>query len=84
MPSKATDTLATIRRTGRPPKGYKSDRVFENDGRGGGQVLPKTDGAGKPVTYNEYDVNPYTKGVNRGGERIVVGSDGKAYFTDNH
>jgi guanyl-specific ribonuclease Sa len=54
-----------------------------NDGRGGGQALPRTDAAGNPITYKEYDVNPFSQGVNRGAERIVRGSDGSAYFTDN-
>ncbi|MCV4714119.1 hypothetical protein OFC05_29060, partial [Escherichia coli] len=54
----------------------------KNDGRGGGQVLPKTDSAGNPIKYKEYDVNPYQKGVNRGAERLVRGtSDGKTYHT---
>ncbi|MBW4501603.1 MAG: hypothetical protein KME57_19080 [Scytonema hyalinum WJT4-NPBG1] len=35
------------------------------------------------VTYTEYDVNPYT-GKNRGTDRIVIGSDGKKYYTNNH
>lgn len=34
--------------------------------------------------YKEYDANPYTPGVNRGTERVVIGSDGKKYFTNNH
>ena len=55
-----------------------------NDGRGGGQILPKTDSAGNTITYAEYDINPYTRGVNRGAERLVRGSDGTTYFTGNH
>ena len=47
--------------------------------------LPKTDANGNPVTYKEYDVNPAPKaGQNRGAERMVIGSDGKAYYTDDH
>lgn len=47
--------------------------------------LPKTDADGKPITYKEYDINPAPKaGQNRGAERMVVGSDGKAYYTDDH
>ncbi|MCA9091421.1 MAG: hypothetical protein KDA90_22630, partial [Planctomycetaceae bacterium] len=84
IPQKATDTLNTIRQTNAAPKGYKGGATFANDGRGGGQVLPKSDSAGKPITYREFDVNPYQKGVNRGAERIVIGSDGRSYFTNNH
>jgi len=35
-------------------------------------------------TYKEWDVNTYRRGVNRGQERLVTGSDGSAYYTDNH
>jgi hypothetical protein len=64
--------------------GYVGGRTFNNDGRGGGQVLPRHDASGRSITYKEYDVNPLTPGVNRGGERVVVGSDGSRYYTDDH
>jgi len=54
-----------------------------NDGRGGGQVLPRQDSHGAPITYREWDVNPYT-GANRGTERLVTGSDGSAWYTSDH
>jgi guanyl-specific ribonuclease Sa len=69
---------------GKAPAGYKGGRTFMNDGRGGGQVLPQTDATGQRVSYREYDVNPFQSGVNRGPERIVIGSDGSAYYTSNH
>ena len=84
VPGKATNTLKTIRETGKAPEGFKGGRTFENDGRNGGEVLPKTDAAGNPITYQEWDVNPFQKGINRGDERIVTGSDGSARFTENH
>ena len=84
VPQKAQDTLGTVRQTGAPPSGYRGGRTFANDGRGGGQVLPRTKPDGSPITYNEYDVNPYTPGVNRGAERLVVGSDGRSYYTSDH
>lgn len=31
-----------------------------------------------------WDVNPYVKGFDRGAERLVTGSDGKAYYTSDH
>ena len=34
--------------------------------------------------HQEFDVNPYQRGVNRGAERLVVGSDGRAYYTSDH
>ena len=84
IPQHATDTLDTVRQTGAAPSGYRGGRTFANDGRGGGQVLPTTDAQGRPITYQEWDVQPYQRGVDRGVERIVTGSDGRAYYTDNH
>jgi hypothetical protein len=46
--------------------------------------LPTTDAAGSPITYQEYDRFPYTPGVGRGGDRIILGSDGSRYFTSDH
>ena len=83
-PQHIQDALTTIKRTGNPPSGYKGGDVFQNDGRGGGQVLPKTDTGGNPITYREYDVQPYQQGVNRGAERIVRGSDGSTWYTTDH
>jgi len=37
-----------------------------------------------PERLREFDIRPYTAGKNRGAERIVVGSDGRAWYTDNH
>jgi guanyl-specific ribonuclease Sa len=48
-------------------------------------MLPKRDSNGKPITYKEYDINPEPKhGSDRGKERMVIGSDGKAYYTRDH
>ena len=69
---------------GQAQPGYVGDGSFANDGRGNGQVLPKTTEDGTPITYKEYDVHPYTRGVNRGQERIVIGSDGSRYYTPDH
>ncbi len=80
---KVLAVLEVIDRTGEAPAGYRGGAQFMNDGRGGGQVLPRTDAGGKPVTYREWDVNPYT-GANRGTERLVTGSDGSAWYTNDH
>jgi len=80
---KVLAVLDVIDRTGRAPAGYRGGGQFMNDGRDGGEVLPRTDADGKPVTYREWDVNPYT-GANRGTERLVTGSDGSAWYTDDH
>jgi guanyl-specific ribonuclease Sa len=84
VPQKARDVLDIIRNTGAAPAGYRGGRAFANDGRNGGQILPRTDGNGNPITYREWDVNPYQPGVNRGAERIVTGTDQSAYYTSDH
>lgn len=54
---------------------------FENAKR----KLPTKDKDGKPITYREYDINPTPQhGANRGEERMVIGSDGSAYYTNDH
>jgi guanyl-specific ribonuclease Sa len=64
--------------------GYKGGSHFANDGRAGGQILPTHDSNNLAITYKEYDVNPYQKGFNRGTQRVVIGSDGKSYYTSDH
>jgi RHS repeat-associated protein len=85
IPKKALDVVEYANANGGAAmQGYKGGRAFLNDGRQGAQVLPKTGANGKPITYREYDVNPFKQGVNRGVERVVIGSDGKSYYTSDH
>ena len=84
IPLTVLNTLNTIDRTGTAPQGYKGGRQFQNDGRAGGQTLPKTDANGKSITYREWDVNSAQAGASRGTERIVTGSDGSASYTNDH
>jgi RHS repeat-associated protein len=84
VPSYAKTIAQVVAKTGRTLKGYKGGRNFENDGRNKGQILPKLDPNNKPITYREFDVHPFTKGINRGMERVVIGSDGSSYFTSDH
>jgi guanyl-specific ribonuclease Sa len=60
--------------------GTKGGGSFEN--REG--LLPTTDASGRPITYQEWDVNPKVPGQGRDGQRIVTGSDGSAWYTDGH
>jgi RHS repeat-associated protein len=71
-------------KNGAAQPGFKGGRVFENDGRDGGEVLPLSDENGNLITYREYDVHPYVKGQNRGQERVVIGSNKKVYYTNEH
>jgi guanyl-specific ribonuclease Sa len=79
----AAQALASGAIKKKPPKLKKGERAggfpFGNyEGR-----LPKQTADGKPITYTEYDVNGYD-GVNRGAERVVVGSDGRCWYTSDH
>ncbi|MFF3224828.1 ribonuclease domain-containing protein [Nocardia suismassiliense] len=47
-------------------------------------TLAAEDAAGKPITYQEWDVNPKQRGRSRDAERIVTGSDGSAWYTGDH
>lgn len=84
VPAYVTHVLDVIDSTGAAPSGYQGGRTFSNDGRGGGERLPQRDDQGRSLSYREWDVQPYQRGVNRGAERLVTGSDGSAYFTEDH
>jgi hypothetical protein len=49
--------------------------------------LPEVDTAGQTITYKEFDIKPYD-GVNRGAERVVIGTDSLGnktyYYTADH
>jgi RHS repeat-associated protein len=59
--------------------GYRGGGTYANDGRGGTPILP-----GRGVTFREYDVRPFQPGVNRGADRVVIDSKGRAYYTGDH
>ncbi|MGK8485981.1 ribonuclease domain-containing protein [Nocardia asiatica] len=84
VPERAYATLREID-AGRWPgsanaPGTKGGERWMN--RGGD--LPAEDGSGKPITYQEWDVNPKQPGRSRDAERIVTGSDGSAWYTGDH
>ena len=85
VPQRAVDAAQYAQdNNGAAQPGYRGNDPFANDGRGGGQVLPQLDGNGSPITYTEYDVNPFVPGVGRGIERVVGGSDGSWWYTNDH
>lgn len=65
---------------GEAPAGYKGGRQFMNYE----EKLPQTERNGNAIVYREYDVNQWIRGVDRGAERLVQGSDGKSYITTDH
>ncbi|MEA5458611.1 ribonuclease domain-containing protein [Arcicella sp. LKC2W] len=79
-PEKALKVLKYVRENGVAIDGYVGGRKFGNyEG-----LLPKNDASGKRINYQEWDVNPKVNGKNRGTERLITGSDGKAYYTNDH
>ncbi|WP_435353179.1 ribonuclease domain-containing protein [Emticicia sp. SJ17W-69] len=80
IPNKVYEVLKYIRENGSAPNGYVGGRKFGNYEN----LLPKKEPNGRRINYQEWDVNPKKQGKNRGAERLITGSDGKAYFTNNH
>jgi guanyl-specific ribonuclease Sa len=70
--------------TGADRPNVRNPHEFKNNGKGGTQVLPTHDHEGNPITYTEHTVNPREPGKPLDRKRIVTGSDGSVYCTDNH
>jgi dienelactone hydrolase/guanyl-specific ribonuclease Sa len=80
IPDKALKVLEYVDKHNEAMDGYEGGRTFGNFER----RLRVTDDKGRRIKYREWDVNPLRPGVNRGPERLVTGSDGTAYYTDDH
>lgn len=80
IPQKVYDVLKYIRSNNQPMPGYVGGRIFSNRE----EMLPREDNNGKPILYHEWDVNPKMQGQNRGTERIITGTDGRAWYTNDH
>jgi guanyl-specific ribonuclease Sa len=80
IPHKVYVVLAYIRAHHHAMDGYEGGRVFQNSEA----ILPQSDSSGNSIEYQEWDVNPKIPGENRGAERLVTGSDGRAWYTNNH
>ncbi|GAB2635536.1 hypothetical protein GCM10027035_31210 [Emticicia sediminis] len=80
VPQKVYEVLKYIKENGVAREGYVGGRKFGNYEK----QLPQKDENGRRINYQEWDVNPKQQGRNRGAERLVTGSDGRAYYTKNH
>lgn len=80
IPPKVYKLLKHVGENGEAPEGYVGGRVFQNRER----HLPVKDNTGQKIKYQEWDVNPKKKGKNRGTERLITGSDDKAWYTNDH
>jgi guanyl-specific ribonuclease Sa len=82
--AKVMPVLEYVLAHGEPMPDYVGGREYRNLGLDNGQILPRTDAQGRPVRYREWDVNRKVPGRNRGAERLITGSDGRAYYTNDH
>lgn len=80
VPADARQVLAYIRAHHEAPPGYEGGRRFGNYER----ALPQADAGGRRIQYQEWDVHPHREHVNRGAERLITGSDGRAWYTSDH
>jgi ribonuclease T1 len=80
VPAKVGKVLAYVDEHNKAMDNYEGGRNFGNFER----LLAQKDDKGRPIRYREWDVNPLKRGVNRGAERLITGSDKSAYYTDDH
>ena len=80
IPPKVYKVLKYIKEHGEAPNGYVGGRVFQNRER----HLQIKDSNNQKIKYQEWDVNPKKNGKNRGTERLITGSDNKAWYTNDH
>lgn len=79
IPAKVYKVLEYVKSNGKAPEGYVGGRKFGNFEK----LLPVSEN-GRKIKYQEWDVNPKTKGKNRGAERLVTGNNDRAYYTRDH
>ena len=80
VPPKVYKVLDYVRAYGKAPEGYVGGRKFGNYEK----RLPITGPGGRPMKYQEWDVNPKKPGKNRGPERLVTSADRRAWYTGDH
>ncbi|MGW6542368.1 putative T7SS-secreted protein [Streptomyces massasporeus] len=59
-------------------------KPFENSGKNHAYKLPEFDSQGNSIRYTEWGTVQSIDNPNWGGERVVTGSDGSAYYTPTH
>ena len=80
MRGDAEQILSQIRANqDQPLNGYSTKPFMNREG-----ILDLTDTNGNTITYIEHDVFPHNPPNSRGAERIILGSDGRAYYTGDH
>jgi ribonuclease T1 len=80
VPEKVGKVLEYVDEHNKAMEGYEGGRNFGNFEK----RLPQRDDKGRQIRYREWDVNPLKRGVNRGAQRLITGSNDTAYYTDDH
>ena len=80
VPEKVGKVLEYVDEHNKAMEGYEGGRNFGNFEK----LLPQRDEKGRQIRYREWDVNPLKRGVNRGAQRLITGSNDTAYYTDDH
>lgn len=83
IPAYAWSTLAYVRVHRSAPPGFQGGRYFGNYGSNGETKLPM-EANGRRISYQEWDVHLKRDRRSRGPERIVTGSDNRAWYTADH
>lgn len=87
IPKESQEVIQSIRESGviaqGGVRGPAVPEEFANDGRNGSPILPRGT-ASDPITYREWGTIPDPANPKPGGERIVTGSDGSAYYSPDH
>ncbi|KRF33255.1 polymorphic toxin-type HINT domain-containing protein [Yonghaparkia sp. Soil809] len=79
-PEKVAKTLDRVDSVGAPFPNTSGGRIWRNDR----SQLPNRTSDGNAVTYREWDVDPRIPGFSRNADRLVTGSNGSAYYTNDH
>jgi ribonuclease T1 len=80
VPQNVNYVLQYVKQNGHAPDGYVGGRVFGNYEH----RLPESAADGSRISYQEWDVNPKVQGRNRGTDRLITGSDGRSWYTNDH
>lgn len=80
IPAYVRGTYNYIKQHSDAPPGYYGGKLFQNREK----RLPIKQKNGLIINYREWDVHPRRDGIDRGAERIVTGSDGTGWYTQDH
>ncbi|GGF37087.1 hypothetical protein GCM10011519_08230 [Marmoricola endophyticus] len=74
------------RHGGATPLRFRGNKVYANQPtkKGGEARFPAFEPDGQSISYKEYDIQAKRRGDPRPGDRLLTGSDGSLWYTDDH